>query len=83
MRWLARRRGGQGTWVVETRNQLQERAGLQARRPAGNVRRLADGLREMSCTGKLSSTAAAAAVAQLVEGGRRAALPTESRGTRA
>lgn len=65
--------------VAEARDQLQEQARSQTRRLAENVRRLADELQEMAHDGKPDSTAAAA-MAQLAQGGHRAASHLESRG---
>ncbi len=58
---------------------MQEQARSQTRRLAESVRRLADELQEMAHNGKPDS-AAAAAVAQLAQGGHRAASHMDRRG---
>ncbi|MFJ6087750.1 hypothetical protein ACIQI8_40845 [Streptomyces sp. NPDC092369] len=65
--------------IGELREQLQGQSRAQARQLAGNVRRLADELHEMSENGKPDSTAAAV-VRQVADSGRQVASHLESRG---
>jgi hypothetical protein len=65
--------------LEELREQVQGQSRAQAQQLAGNVRRLADELREMSDNGKPDSTAAAV-VRQVADGGRQAAAHLENRG---
>ncbi len=65
--------------LEELREQVQEQSRSQARQLAGNVRRLADELHDMSENGKPGSTAAAV-VRQVADGGRQAAAHLENRG---
>lgn len=65
--------------LAEARGQVQEQARAQTGRLAENVRRLAHELRDMADHGKPDSTAAAA-VAQIADGGQRVADHLEQRG---
>ncbi|SHM78289.1 hypothetical protein [Actinacidiphila paucisporea] len=63
----------------ELREQLQGQSRAQAQQLAGNVRRLADELHEMSENGKPDSTATAV-VRQVADSGRQVASHLENRG---
>ncbi|MFE2914800.1 hypothetical protein [Kitasatospora indigofera] len=65
--------------LSEARGQLQEQARAQTGRLAGNVRQLADELRDMAGRGKPDSTATTA-VAQIADGGHRVADHLDRRG---
>ncbi|MFD5629180.1 hypothetical protein [Streptomyces sp. NPDC127072] len=65
--------------IGELREQLQGQSRAQAQQLAGNVRRLADELHEMSQNGKPDSTAASV-VRQVADSGRQVASRLESRG---
>ncbi len=68
--------------LEELREQVQEQSRSQARQLAGNVRRLADELHDMSENGKPGSTAAAV-VRQVADGGRQAAAHLRTAAPRA